>query len=180
MKDGSKEKKIAPEFDDLAPSPEETPYEKIVILYKEGKKYREIQKELGVSQGTIAKALGEAGLLGRQRRTEEVKKLIPLFDEEIVKTLLTVPFDYFAERYGEFWKLSRDEEAKLTSLSSRVASKWIPVWVEKFADEIALALTFGMVVYPRYLQTKKIVEGSKQKPEKTDSIKSSEEVSLSA
>jgi len=161
MKDGSREKKIAPEFADLAPPPEETPYEKIVALYKEGKKYREIEKELGVSQGTIAKALSEAGLLGRQRRREEAKKIIPLFDEEIIKALITVPFDYFAKRYGEFWKLSKDEEAKLSSLSGRVASKWIPIWMERFADEIALALTFGMIVYPRYLQTKAMVEESK-------------------
>ncbi len=165
MKDGSKEKKIDPAFEDLTPPPEETPYEKIVSLYKEGKKYREIQKELGVSQATIAKALGEANLLGRQRRTEEAKKLIPLFDEEIVKSLITAPFDYFAKRYGEFWKLSRDEEAKLTSLTSRVASKWIPVWIERFADEIAFAMTFGMVIYPRYLQTKEMIEKSKNQSE---------------
>lgn len=165
IKGGSKEKTIAPEFTDLAPGPEETPYEKIVTLFKEGKKYREIEKELGVSQGTIAKALNEAGLLGRQRRREEAKKLIPLFDEEIVKTLVTIPFDYFAKRYGEFWKLSKDEEAKLTSLSSRVASKWIPVWIERFADEIGLSLTFAMIVYPRYLQTKAMIEQSKSQSE---------------
>jgi len=176
--DGSKEKKIAPEFADLAPGPDETPYEKIVKLYKEGKKYRQIEKELGVSQSTIAKALAEAGLLGRQRRSEEAKKLIPLFDEEIVKTLITVPFDYFAKRYGEFWRLSKDEEAKLSSLSGRVASKWIPVWVERFADEIALGLTFGMIVYPRYLQTKAMVEESGSKPQKTEP-KPPEEISSS-
>jgi len=169
MKDGSKEKVIAPEFTDLAPGPEEAPYEKIVALLKEGKKYREIQKELGVSSQTIAQAAAEAGLLGRQKRREEAKKIIPLFDEEIVKALITVPFDYFAKRYGEFWKLSKDEEAKLSSLSGRVASKWIPVWMERFADEIALALTFGMIVYPRYLQTKAMVEESRApKPEKTE------------
>lgn len=165
MKDGSKKKEIAPEFEDLAPPAEETPYEKIVTLFKEGKKYREIQKELGVSSQTIAQALSEAGLLGRQKRREDAKKLMPLFDEEIVKSLITVPFDYFAKRYGEFWKLSKDEEAKLTGLSSRVASKWIPVWIERFADEVALGLTFGMIVYPRYLQTKEMVERSRVQPE---------------
>ena len=180
MKDGSKEKKIAPEFADLAPPPEETPYQKIVDLFKEGKKYREIQKELGVSSQTIALALSEAGLLGRQRRKEEAKKLIPLFDEEIVKTLVTVPFDYFAKRYGEFWKLSKDEEAKLTSLSSRVASKWVPIWVERFADEIGLGLTFAMIVYPRYLQTKTMIEETKSNIKKSESVKSPEELSLSA
>lgn len=170
MKDGSKEKKIDPTFADLAPGPDETPYERIVALFKEGKKYREIQKELGVSSQTIAQALSEAGLLGRQKRREDAKKMIPLLDEQIITSLITLPFDYFAKRYGEFWKLSKDEEAKLSALSGRVASKWIPIWIERFADEIALSLTFAMIVYPRYLQTKAMIEETKlaSKPEKTE------------
>ncbi len=180
MKDGSKKKTgktdpktqpIDPLFEDLTPGPEETKDEAIIRLAKEGKKYREISKELGVGQARIAKTLAEAGLLGEQRRREEVKKTLPLFDLDFIDNLIEIPFDYFAKRYGEFWKLSPDEKKKLGSLSNKVASKWIPLWIERFADELALALTFGMIVYPRYQLTKNMIEIARQETQKpkTDS-----------
>lgn len=160
---GSKAEEIAPEFEDLIPSPEESKDEAIIRLRKEGRGYRDIQRELGVGQGRIAEVLKKAGLLGEQRRREEAKKATLLFDEELIGSFIELPFDYFAKRYGDFWKLSSDEKKKLTILTNKVSSKYLPLWLERFADEVALIATFSMVVYPRWLQTKKTIEEEKEK-----------------
>jgi len=166
---GLKSDEIAPEFKDLAPPSEESKDQAIVRLRKEGKSYREIQRELGVGQGRIAEVLKEAGLLGEQRRREETKKVMLLFDEELLSSFIDLPFDFFAKRYGDFWKLLPDEKKKLVTLSNKVCSKWLPLWLERFADEVAFILTFSMAVYPRYLQTKKMIEEGKEKPSKSKS-----------
>ena len=155
--------KIAKEFADLAPpSPSiDAKDEAIIKLRQEGKSYRHIKKELGVGQDRIAEVLQGAGLLGEQRRREGAKKAMLLFDEEIFGSLIELPFDYFTKRYGEFWRLAPEEKKKLSVLTNKVASKWLPLWLERFADEVALGLTFGMIVYPRYLQTKELIEKAK-------------------
>lgn len=168
---GSKksESKIADEFKDLAPpptEPEDETDQKILQMAKDGKKYREIVKELRVSQQRIATVLKEAGFLREQRKREDVKKTMLLFDEELTGSFIEIPFDYFAKRYGDFWKLSPEEKKKLSSLTNKVASKWLPLWLEQYADEVALGLTFGMMVYPRYLQTKELVEKARLEAEK--------------
>jgi hypothetical protein len=163
-KDPNAQAQIDPLFKDLAPEQEETKDEAIIRLTKEGKKYREIQKELGVGQARIAEVLAGANLLGEQRRREEVKEASVLFDAEFLASIVELPFDYFAKRYGEFWKLSSDEKSKLTLLSNRLASKYIPLWIERYADEIAFLSTFGIIIYPRYLMTKEVIQKAKEKP----------------
>jgi len=149
---------IDPLFEGLAPPAEEAKDEAIARLSREGKKYREIVKELGVSQSRIAEVLAKEGLLGEQRRRKEVKESLVLFDDQFLASIIELPFDFFAKRYGDFWKLSPDERKKLTDLSNKLASKYIPLWVERFADEIAFASTFAIIVYPRYLMTKELVD----------------------
>jgi len=171
MKTGSEKEgpgKIAKEFADLAPpSPSiDAKDEAIIKLKKAGKTYREIQKELGVSNQRIAEVLQGAGLLGEQRKREDVKKAMLLFDDELTGSFIEIPFDYFAKRYGEFWRLAPEEKKKLSILTNKVASKWLPLWLERYGDEVALGLTFGMMVYPRYLQTKELVEKAKLEVEK--------------
>jgi len=161
-KDPKTKGKIDPLFEGLAPPPEETKEEAIARLAKDGKKYREIVKELGVSESTIAKVLAKEGLLGEQRRRKEVKESLALFDEQFLASIVELPFDYFAKRYGEFWKLSSDEKGKLTALSNKLASKYIPLWIERFADEIAFLSTLGILIYPRYLMTKEMIEKAKR------------------
>ena len=160
---------IADEFKDLAPppdGPEDETDQKILQMAKDGKKYREIVKELHVSQQRIATVLKEANFLREQRKREDVKRTMLLFDDELTASFIEIPFDYFAKRYGDFWRLSPEEKKKLSSLTNKVASKWLPLWLERYADEVALALTFGMMVYPRYLQTKELVERAKAEAER--------------
>lgn len=179
MKDGSKkeksidsppiggEKKSDHLFDDLVP-PEIDPKDAAILkMLQDGKKYREIQKELKVSQGRIAKVASENQLLGEQRRREEVKKSLLLFDDEFMGAIIEQPFDFLAKRYGEQWKLSIEEKKKLGVLCNKVSSKYLPLWIERFADEIALLLTMGTIVYPRYLMTKAMLE----KPEEVKDSK---------
>ena len=157
-KDPKTKGSVDPLFDGLAPPPDEAKDEAIARLSREGKKYREIVKELGVSQSRIAEVLAKEGLLGEQRRRKEVKETLVLFDDQFLASIIELPFDFFAKRYGEFWRLSPDERKKLTDLSNKLASKYIPLWVERFADEIAFASTFAIIVYPRYLMTKELAE----------------------
>jgi len=157
-RDPQKQDQIDPMFEDLTPAPEETKDEAIIRLAKEGKKYREISKETGAGSARIAEVLAREGLLGEQRKREEIKTASVLFDAEFLSSIIELPFDYFAKRYGEFWKLSSDEKGKLTTLSNRLASKYIPLWVERFADEIAFLSTMGIIIYPRYLMTKEMIE----------------------
>ena len=171
MKNGSEKEdpgKIAKEFADLAPpSPSiDGKDEAIIKLRKERKGYREISKKLGVSHRRIADTLKEAGLFGIGTKREEEQKKLLLFDDELTGSFIEIPFDYFAKRYGEFWRLSAEEKKKLSSLTNKVASKWLPLWLERYGDEVALGLTFGMMVYPRYLQTKELVEKAKLEAEK--------------
>lgn len=162
-KDGSKPE-IAAEFEDLAPGGNIDPKDEAIIrLRKEGKGYRDIQKELGVGQARIADVLKGAGLLGEQRRREEVRKTALLFDDELIGSFIELPFDFFSKRYGDFWKLSSDEKRKLSALSNRVAGKWLPLWLERFADEAALGFALLVAIYPRYLQTKEKIESQKTK-----------------
>jgi len=160
-KDPKTKGQIDPLFEGLAPPPEEAKDEAIARLAREGKKYREIVKELGVSQSRIAEVLAKEGLLGEQRRRKEVKESLVLFDEQFLGSIIELPFDFFAKRYGEFWKLSLDEKEKLTALSNKLASKYIPLWIERFADEIAFLSTIGILIYPRYLMTKEMIEKAK-------------------
>ncbi len=177
MKDGSKKKevpkkpapatppKVDPMFEDLAPPETDPKDEAILKMLQGGKKYREIQKELKVSQGRIAKVAAENQLLGEQRRREEVKSSLLLFDDEFIGSIIEQPFDFLARRYGELWKLTPEEKKKLAVLSNKVSSKYLPLWIERFADEIALLLTIGTVVYPRYLLTKTMLEKAKESKE---------------
>lgn len=162
--DSENQGQIDPLFKDLAPEAGETKDQAIIRLAKEGKKYREIQKELGVGTARIAEVLASADLLGEQRKREEVKKATLLFDPEFIGSIIELPFDYLAKRFGEFWKLSTDEKSKLTVLSNKLSSKYIPLWVERFADEIAFLSTLGIIIYPRYLMTKEIIEKAKLEP----------------
>jgi len=160
---------VDPLFEGLAPPPEETKDEAIVKLAKEGKSYREIHKELGVGNDRIAEVLARAGLSKEQRRRVGVKETLLLFDEQFLNSIIELPFDYFAKRYGEFWKLSPDEKGKLTALSNRLASKYIPLWIERFADEIAFLSTLGIIIYPRYLMTKELVKKAGEEVQKPKS-----------
>jgi hypothetical protein len=161
-KDPKTKGSVDPLFDGLAPPPDEAKDEAIARLAREGKKYREIVKELGVSQSRIAEVLAKEGLLGEQRRRKEVKESLVLFDEQFLASIIELPFDFFAKRYGSFWKLGSDEKEKLTNLSNKLASKYIPLWVERFADEIAFLSTFAIIIYPRYLMTKELTGKPKE------------------
>lgn len=174
MKDGSKKDsaEISTEkkdhlFDDLAP-PEIDPKDAAILkMLQDGKKYREITKELRVGAARIAQVAAAHGELGEQRKREEVKKSLLLFDDEFMGAIIEQPFDFLAKRYGEQWKLSVEEKKKLGVLCNKVSSKYLPLWIERFADEIALLLTMGTIVYPRYLMTKAMLE----KPEEVKDSK---------
>jgi hypothetical protein len=161
---------VDPLFKDLAPPETDPKDESIIILRKEGKSYRQIQKELGVGQGRIAEVLAGAGLIGEQRRREEVKSTMLLFDDEFIGSIIELPFDYLAKRQGEHWKLSPEEKKKLAVLSNKISSKYLPLWLERYADEVSLILTVGTIVYPRYLMTQELLQRAREPQPKVESV----------
>jgi hypothetical protein len=108
----------------------------------------------------------------KERKKRESKKLTPvlLFDEETILSLIRFPFDYGARRYGDFWRLQPEEEKALSLLVNKVSSKWIPEWLEKFSDELALTILMFQVLYPRYMTTRDVLAIKKRKEENASEI----------
>ena len=96
----------------------------------------------------------------RRRKKVTTTSTPPSFeiDKTLLKPFINFPFDYFAKRYGNHWSLTKEEEETLIDLTAKVTSKWLPTWLEKFADEIALAFYVFIIVLPRVEQTKKLKE----------------------
>ena len=72
-----------------------------------------------------------------------------LLDEATMKMFLAVPFDFIAARKGEHWKLSPEESAALVPLACKVANKYAPAMLARWADELALAAIAGMILLKR-------------------------------
>jgi len=94
----------------------------------------------------------------RRRKKVTTSSAPPPFsiDKSLLKPFVNFPFDYLAKRYGTHWTLTKEEEETLIELSAKVTSKWLPTWLEKFADEIALAFYVFIIVFPRIEQTKEL------------------------
>ena len=95
----------------------------------------------------------------KKRRRKKVTTSAPppfSIDKSLLKPFINFPFDYLAKRYGAHWTLTKEEEETLIELSAKVTSKWLPTWLEKFTDEIALAFYVFIIVFPRIEQTKEL------------------------
>jgi hypothetical protein len=72
-----------------------------------------------------------------------------LLDPATVELLVAMPFDYIAARNGPHWKLTPEEKAALVPVATRVANKYSPALLAKWADEAALAAVLLMVLFKR-------------------------------
>jgi len=75
---------------------------------------------------------------------------IDTISPEMVGEILSFGFEYIADRRGEHWKLSIPEKDRLAILSSRVANKYLPEWIARFGDEIALSTMLGLCIFARF------------------------------
>jgi hypothetical protein len=72
-----------------------------------------------------------------------------LLDPATMELLVAMPFDYIAARNGPHWKLTPEEKAALIPVATRVANKYSPALLAKWADEAALAAVLLMVLFKR-------------------------------
>lgn len=72
-----------------------------------------------------------------------------LLDEATLRLILSMPFDFIAARKGEHWKLSPEELAAVAPLAAKVANKYAPAILARWADEIALVSVFGIILIKR-------------------------------
>lgn len=72
-----------------------------------------------------------------------------LLDEATIRTYLQVPFDFIAARKGAHWKLTEGELAASVPLLTKVSNKHAPEFLKRWGDEIALAITLGMIFLKR-------------------------------
>jgi hypothetical protein len=93
---------------------------------------------------------------------------IDAISPELVEQLLSFGFDYIAERRGEHWKLTEQENKQISLLSSRVANKYLPEWLAKFGDEIALSTLLGFCLLSRLRIDSQIALERKGNNEKHD------------
>lgn len=66
-----------------------------------------------------------------------------------VVELVAWPFDVVAARRGAFWKLTPQESQRLAMSLSVVVEKWLPDFMLRFEEEIALGIILGAVLIGR-------------------------------
>jgi hypothetical protein len=72
-----------------------------------------------------------------------------ILDSATVELLLSMPFDFIAARNGAHWKLTPAERAALVPVATRVANKYSPALLAKWADEAALATVLIVILFQR-------------------------------
>jgi len=74
--------------------------------------------------------------------------------EKLIGVLVNFPFEWMAQRNPK-WKLTDRESKDLTGATQDVVNKHLPGLLEKYGAETMLAVTAGMIVGSRLLETKK-------------------------
>lgn len=68
---------------------------------------------------------------------------------DTIQPLVEWPFDTLAERRGSFWKLSPKESGQLSLCLGVIFAKWLPYWLVKWEEEIALGIILGTAFLTR-------------------------------
>ena len=77
------------------------------------------------------------------------------------------PFDLIAaQSKKEYWKLTAKEKETLAPLLKAVGDKWLTEWFDKYPNEGALAIAFGMVLMGKFAL--EVAERKKEKESKNE------------
>jgi len=79
---------------------------------------------------------------------EQPPEIVP---PEVLANGVEIIFDIIAKRKGEHWKLDKREKDQIGVYATKVISKWSPLWLAKYGDEISLATVLGMAICTRML-----------------------------
>jgi hypothetical protein len=125
------------------------------------KKGRRSRAEIRAQQARDEEAerVREAAELARlkKEREEQAAELAPVLAE-----IVAWPFDVVANRRGEYWRLEDDEKTKLALALSRVSCKYVPTFLARFEEEVALVIAAFTVVSVRV--RKDIAENARKSP----------------
>lgn len=80
-----------------------------------------------------------------------------------------LPLNYvlknLSKRYNEpAFELNDFEKNEFSKAIDKVASKYVPLWLDKYNDELALCFISFTIFYPRYQLYQKIKTAEKEKP----------------
>jgi hypothetical protein len=73
-----------------------------------------------------------------------------------VAELISWPFDIIAARRGSFWKIQDAERDRLAFCLAAVLEKWLPDFMLKYGEEIALGAVFAGVVISRVREDRRV------------------------
>lgn len=66
-----------------------------------------------------------------------------------IQDVVGLPFEAIAARRGAHWKLTDEEKARFALALSRVGAKHFPALLDRFGEELSLAICFGALLYGR-------------------------------
>lgn len=112
----------------------------------------DIQQEIasGTAAGSDSEGSGERKRRGRPKgsRNREAEAPPDAFNGKALEGLIAFPFDYFAARRGEHWKLTDLEREALANATAAVANKYGESF-GKYAPEISLVMIATGIVLTR-------------------------------
>lgn len=95
--------------------------------------------------------------IGAEQGTEQLQQESPPIDidailpPELIAPLCSMPFEWAASHYGEYWKLSAKEQELLGKATSNVLKKYLPEWLKNNGEVAMLMLTVAMITAPRLM-----------------------------
>lgn len=99
---------------------------------------------------------------GRPRKPKTPPPAIPA---EYLALLVQFPFNYVAERRGEFWRLTPVEAQTIAALSDQVMQKYLGELAARYGAEIALVLFVGTCIGTRYMRDRQVNPTDESKPQ---------------
>lgn len=127
--------------------------------------------EFEIDKALADEKKGEKSKEKRGRKKKGVKEKEQQFAIVLTQAfdnLVTFPFDFLAERRGDFWRLSIDEKKSLSQATQGIANKYIPNILEKWSDELFFLVVLSVILYPRTLEDMKQTKEMNEKIEKAN------------
>lgn len=91
--------------------------------------------------------------LQKQRADIQVRAKV---SAPFVEELISWPFDIVASKRGPFWTLQKPERERLAFCIAVVMEKWLPDFMLKYGEEIALGAVFAGVVIGRVREDRRV------------------------
>jgi len=97
---------------------------------------------------------------------KEKEQKFALVITQAFSNLVKFPFDFLADRRGDFWRLKPAEEQSLVLATQGIAEKYIPDIIEAWSDELFFLITFSVIIYPRVMEDLKVQKELEEKKKK--------------